>query len=184
MTVRDAKPKKSGPLAFLRRVIAPRDTGFRDLFVEVPSDQLPVPRTQDKLREESFRRALADLRESLRDDDLNRANERFREGLRRVAGSMSEVDDAERDSQLVDVVEQVVWMMERRLQQLMLLRGCVKHHCPRGQAARIFEESTWPGPASFSSGAARCGGGEHVYQVGESRCDCGAVVVRAASATR
>jgi len=202
VTYRDAKLKKPWLTTFFRRVIVgqstrrhhelaraqPQETGFRDPFVE--GSQLPEPPTPEYRQLKAFAEAQNSLSKTQRSDSVEHLDDspaQFREGLSRVFGSLTGEDHPnQRIRDLNGVVEQLAWLIEQRLEQVATLRASISKHCPSGLTARILKDSA-PQRGEFwkpsSAPALRCGGDEHVYQVGEPRCDCGTVAVRLAEAT-
>ena len=163
------------------------ETGFREPFVELPPDRLPAPVTPEARRREALSHALNHLIETQRGDMVERFAEsfqQFRDGLERVYKLLSHNYEGhwdERVSDLQVVVHHLEWLMERRLEQIGTLRYHIAKLAPSGLASKILHESavaTKGHREPATAVAPRCNGDEHVYQVGEPRCDCGKVAVQ------
>jgi len=155
-----------------------QETGFRDLFVEIPVDHVR-PMTTDVRARRAFADALSQLAKPKDVDSV----QQFKDDLKCVFSSLSkERLSDERISDLHSIIDILEWLMERRIEQVVALRYYITEFCPRGLAARILHESAatvngrHENPAMTD--ASRCDGDEHTYQLGELRCDCGRVAVR------
>ena len=161
-----------------------QETGFRDLFMEIPVGHLR-PVTADERTRRAFVDALSQLATTKDADDV----QQFKDGLKRVFSSLStERLSDEKIADLHTIIHNLEWLMERRIEQVMALRYYITEFCPRGLAARILHESAATvngrhGKPAMTD-APRCDGDEHTYQLGELRCDCGRVAVRGRPAAR
>jgi hypothetical protein len=87
----------------------------------------------------------------------------------------------------------LVWLMERRLEQIGAMRAYVRHYCPTALADQIFRKSeqaigmrndaAWATGEPSTATVSRCVVNEHVYHVGEPKCDCGLIAVRTVKST-
>ena len=171
------------------------ETGYRDPYVEVPMGP-ESPAARALRAHEEYANAENDLTQTqFRDavEDVNESIDVLRRGVARIYKHMPKDRHDERISSLSSLVHQLQWLIEWRLEQLASLRYSILKHCSSGHAARILQDGTAsrflprggrqlvrdaiPAPAPG------CTSEEHVYQIGEPRCDCGRVAVRAAPAT-
>ena len=155
-----------------------QETGFRDLFVEIPVDHVRHVITDVRARQ-AFANALSQLAQTMDADDV----QQFKDSLERVFSSLSkERLSDDKISDLHSIIHTLEWVMERRIEQVMALRYYITEFCPRGLAARILHESAATVSVRHEkpamTDAPLCDGDEHTYQLGERRCDCGRVAVR------
>jgi hypothetical protein len=147
-----------------------RETGYRDPFVEVRRDRLRKPPPPDDRRYYMRVDATNNLSNTQCKDsveDLTSSIEQLREGMARISASLPD-RTSERISELGSFVDQLGWLIERRIEQVAVLRSCIRKHCPSGLAATILRDSArQAGEPLAAKVAPRCSGEEHVYQVGE-----------------
>ena len=188
------------------------ETGFRELFVEGPLDRsaapppatasapaaashnhrrnpYEAPEVRTEREREEFLDAISELTQAQYTDNVESLADSvqlLRDGLARVLATLpgTDIDAADLRVYVECMVENLARIIKWRVELLTILRGYIGEHCPSGLAAKLLQEGV---PARFRRRyqglMAGCTSDEHVWQIGEPRCDCGRVVVRAAPAT-